>query len=138
MNIRKFLLALAFSFFLGSTAYACLAVQPIEPVECECCGGCFDANETAAVSILRKLSTAAETYATTHNGYYPRNAHELSYDRYYRHYRTSNYCGGQYSGYNFQCSLGTSGYVMTATPVVFGQTGNTVFQISTGGILTEI
>ena len=92
------------------------------------------ANEAAAKATVRSLSTAAETYATSHSGAYPADVTALS------EFISSApaYCGAAVQGYNYTCTLGTGNYTFTATPVTPGTTGNATYVASTGGVLSPL
>jgi type IV pilus assembly protein PilA len=92
------------------------------------------ANEAAAKSTVRSLSTAAETYSTAHSGVYPANVTQLT------EYITSapDYCGQQIQGYNYTCTLAANGYTIVATPTNVGVTGNVTYTATTGGVLTPL
>jgi type IV pilus assembly protein PilA len=97
------------------------------------------ANEAAAKATVRSLSTAAETYSTSHSGVYPATVAELT------EFITSapNYCaagGGNTAiqGYNYACTLGSAGYTFQAAPVVLNTTGSVTYTATTGGVLTPL
>jgi len=93
------------------------------------------ANESAAQGTLRTLSTACETYAAANNGTYPEQHFEQLFDVIPK-YINWDYCLTPYQGYSFACTLRTTGYTVIASPVQLNITGNTTFQITTGGVLT--
>ena len=97
------------------------------------------ANEAAAKATVRSLSTAAETYSTSHSGVYPATVAQLT------EFITSapNYCaagGGNTAiqGYNYACTLASTGYTFQAAPVVLNTTGSVTYTASTGGVLTPL
>ncbi len=97
------------------------------------------ANQSAAKATLRSLSTAAETYATTHNGVYPVSVTQLS------SFITSasNYCadaaGGStlVQGFTYRCTLGASSYTISASGTGAGGSA-VVYTATEGGVLTPL
>jgi type IV pilus assembly protein PilA len=95
------------------------------------------ANTAAAKANVRALSTAAEIYATGHNGAYPGTVALLSP---YIAAATS-LCGSTAAapvqGYVYNCTgLAASGYTVIATPAST-TAGDTTFSVTTGGVITE-
>ncbi|MDD5120518.1 MAG: prepilin-type N-terminal cleavage/methylation domain-containing protein [Candidatus Omnitrophica bacterium] len=97
------------------------------------------ANEAAAKATVRSLSTAAETYSTSHSGAYPADVAALT------EFITSapSYCaaGGANTavqGYNYSCTLAAGGYTFVAAPVTPGTTGTITYTATTGGVLTPL
>jgi len=97
------------------------------------------ANEAAAKATVRSLSTAAETYSTSHSGVYPATVAELT------EFITSapNYCAAAAAntaiqGYNYSCTLAGTGYTFQAAPVVLNTTGSVTYTATTGGVLTPL
>ncbi len=88
-----------------------------------------DANDTAATSELRELSTACETFATVNSGRYPSAIEDLTQSS--PAYINHSCCGKTISGYAFSCQFSESGYQVKAEPVQGGRN----FTILTGGIL---
>ena len=88
------------------------------------------ANDRLAQATLRRISTAAETYKTDHNGVYPANESALA------GYLDTAYCtNSPIAGYIYNCSgMSTSGYTITAIPLKAGSTGSATQTIATGGI----
>lgn len=101
------------------------------------------ANEAAAKATVRSLSTAAETYSTSHSGAY---ATAVTGAGSLTDFMASaaNYCtnatGGTTAvqGYNYACTLTAGGYTFVATPVTVGTTGSVTYTSSTGGVLTPL
>ena len=93
------------------------------------------ANDRLAQATLRRISTAAETYKTDHNGVYPANESALTGAT--PPYLETAYCThAPISGYTYNCSgMSVSGYTITATPLKAGSTGSSAQTITTGGIL---
>jgi type IV pilus assembly protein PilA len=98
------------------------------------------ANDAAAKATVRSLSTAAETYSTSHSGVYPATLPQLV------EFISS---GGSYcvdvagaataiQGFNYACTATAGGYTFVATPVTVGTTGTTTYTASTGGVLTPL
>lgn len=95
------------------------------------------ANTAAAKANIRALSTAAEVYATGHNGVYPANATEIS--AYIAPATTlcASSAAAPVQGYVYDCTgLAATGYTLTATPST-GTAGDTTFTVTTGGVITE-
>ena len=92
------------------------------------------ANDAAAQSSLKTLSTAAETYATSQNGNYPANQAALTTAS--PPYLNANMCDTTTGGYQYTCVFTASAYTFTATPVSVGTSGTTVYTIKTGGVAT--
>lgn len=96
----------------------------------------ISANDALAQSTLRTLSTASETYTTANNGNYPTAESVLTTA--VPPYLNENQCGLTKSGFAFACVWDDGGYTFTATPSSMGSSGTTVFQMTTGGILTDL
>lgn len=101
------------------------------------------ANEAAAKATVRSLSTAAETYATSHSGAYPSAVTGTpSLTDFIS--SASNYCadaaGGTTAvqGYNYACTITAGGYTFVASPVTLNTTGSVTYTASTGGVLTPL
>ena len=91
-------------------------------------------NDALAKATLRAMSTAAESFGTANNGNYPPSESALTGAT--PPYLNTAYCANSpLSGYNYNCTMSTSGYTITATPVNVGTTGSTTETISTGGVL---
>jgi len=93
-------------------------------------------NDALAKATLRAMSTAAESYGTANNGNYPANETALTTGSTPPYLNTSYCSGTPIAGYNYDCTMTTAGYTITATPVATGSTGTTTETISTGGVLT--
>jgi len=94
-------------------------------------------NDSLAKATLRAISTAAESYGTANQGNYPVGITPLSSAT--PPFLNKDYCTGapQLSGYTYDCSgMLSSGYTITATPVLVNSTGSTTETITTGGVLT--
>ncbi|MDE2222502.1 MAG: prepilin-type N-terminal cleavage/methylation domain-containing protein [Candidatus Omnitrophica bacterium] len=92
-------------------------------------------NDSLAKATLRAMSTAAESYGTANNGNYPTSESALTGAT--PPYLNTAYCANSpIAGYNYSCNFASSGYTVTATPLVIGSTGSTVETITTGGVLT--
>ncbi len=97
------------------------------------------ANEAAAKSCLRSLSSAAET-ASISLGHYPTTVAE------FQNFigAAGSYCadlaGAQTTvqGYNYTCTMDTGGYTIVATPVTQGTTGSITYTVTTGCVLTPL
>jgi type IV pilus assembly protein PilA len=91
-------------------------------------------NDALAKATLRAMSTAAESFGTANNGNYPPNETALTGAT--PPYLNTAYCANSpLAGYNYNCTMTTSGYTITAVPVNIGSTGSTTETISTGGVL---
>jgi len=83
-------------------------------------------------SILRTLSTAAETYATANLGNYPQSVDQLLNSN--PPYIRENYCGELMGGYTIECEFSSRGYTVKAVP---DQKEFYLFKITTGGFFSE-
>ena len=93
-------------------------------------------NESSAQETLKLLSAALENYAKDNQGLFPAHLSAL-YQRLppylEREYVTESY----QKGYNHSCSrIEASGYNCSASPEKCRQTGEKIYRISTGGLLT--
>lgn len=97
----------------------------------------LNANDALAKATIRAVSTAAESYATAHNGNYPLDQDSLTTAS-PAYLNPPGYCGAQLSGYTYTCTfpVDASGYTIIAEPVTVGSTGTTTYTITTGGVLT--
>ena len=86
-----------------------------------------------AKATLRSIATAAESYATSHQGNYP--ADEASLTGANPPYLSLAYCGNTVSGYIYSCKFDKTGYTITATASP-GTFDPATYTISTGGVLT--
>jgi type IV pilus assembly protein PilA len=90
------------------------------------------ANTAAAKANIRALSTAAEVYATGHNGAYPETVAALkSYID-----AADTLCAKTVQGYIYNCGLGATTYTITATPSS-ATSGDTTFSVTVGGVITD-
>jgi len=95
------------------------------------------ANDSLAQSTLRALSTAAETFGTGNNGNYPDDIASLTGAN--PAYISTDYCDGTaFSGFTYDCQFDVGFYTFTANAVTLNTTGTTNFQMTTGGVLTEL
>ena len=98
------------------------------------------ANESAAQTALRILSTCIETYATVNNDNYAP-VDNTTTDTYLRTvtppYLNKAYCAQTVNGYTYTCDIDLAAYSITATASPCGTSGNTNFTITTGGVLTQ-
>lgn len=89
------------------------------------------ANTAAAKANIRALSTAAEVYATAHNGTYPTSTEVIPYIA-----AAATLCDKTVQGYAYVCTkMLPAGYTITATPTST-TTGDTTFSV-TEGVITE-
>jgi prepilin-type N-terminal cleavage/methylation domain-containing protein len=94
-------------------------------------------NTATAKANIRALSTAAEVYATGHNGVYPADAAAISSYMAPATTLCSSSAASPAQGYVYNCSgLSSSGYALTATPAS-ATAGDMVFSVATGGVITE-
>lgn len=93
------------------------------------------ANESAAQATLKTISTACETFCAGNGGAYPDEEADLIGVS--PPYLAKAYDGQTFQGYAYSLSLGVGGYTVTATPASCGRTGNKVYTITTGAVLTE-
>jgi prepilin-type N-terminal cleavage/methylation domain-containing protein len=94
-----------------------------------------NANETNAQTILKTISTACESYATANNGNYPDDISDLTDVT--PQYLNEDYTSSTIQGYNFICTLTSTGYTCTATPAACGTSGTKTFTITNGAVLTS-
>ncbi len=95
------------------------------------------ANTAAAKANIRALSTAAEVYATGHNGAYPADATEIAPYIAPATVLCASTADAPVQGYVYNCTgLAATGYTLTATPAS-ATAGDTVFSVTTGGVITE-
>ena len=92
-------------------------------------------NDALAKATLRAISTAAESFGTANNGNYPAAVTDLTGAT--PPYLNTNYCTGNgIAGYIYTCTMASSGYTVTASPVTLNSTGSQLYTITTGGVLT--
>ncbi len=94
----------------------------------------IQANDAAAKSHLKSLSTSSETFASINSGSYPTDITSLTGVS--PPYISQTFCGTTLSGYLYTCSFSNIGYTFIAAPVTVGTSGTTTFTITTGSILT--
>ncbi|MFZ5800452.1 MAG: type IV pilin protein [Candidatus Omnitrophota bacterium] len=92
------------------------------------------ANNAAAQTTLRTISTAAEMYAAANLGTYP--TAELSLTGVTPPYLNRSYCNRAVAGFTYTCTWNTAGYTIVGTPIVLNSTGSVTYTITTGGVLT--
>ena len=94
------------------------------------------ANTAAAKANIRALSTAAEVFATGHNGAYPVDAAALTPYIAAATGLCASTTAAPVQGYVYNCSgLSVGGYTLTATPAST-TAGDTTFTVTTGGVIT--
>ena len=94
------------------------------------------ANTAAAKANVRALSTAAEVFATGHNGTYPTTVDIVPATGIVPYIAAAEtLCGKTVQGYGYVCALATAGYTFTAPPES-PTTGDTTWVAVTGGIIT--
>ncbi|MFH1190693.1 MAG: prepilin-type N-terminal cleavage/methylation domain-containing protein [Candidatus Omnitrophota bacterium] len=99
------------------------------------------ANTAAAKANIRALSTAAEVYATGHDGSYPVDVAAIT--PYISAAPAICEVAGGAQGYVYSCAvapgaMGSGGYTFVATPITLGTTGDTTFTVITGGVITQV
>lgn len=92
-------------------------------------------NESDASGNLKLISTALENYAQDHLGVFPLDISVLTQT--HPAYLDKDYIASSpVKGYNYSCvRLEPSGYSCSANPTRCGLTGNTIYTISSGGLL---
>ena len=85
----------------------------------------------AAQAALKTIATAMENFYII-NSVYPSSADSLTTAT--PQYLSRDYFAGTYSGFTYSHSLAPGSYAITATPVTLGQTGTTIYTITTGGV----
>lgn len=92
-------------------------------------------NASYASVTLRLISAAVENYARDKNGVYPTDFSLLTESR--PAYLDKDYVmKSPLKGYVYSCpDLNPSGYRCAASPVKCALTGNTIYSVSTGGLL---
>jgi len=95
------------------------------------------ANTAAAKANVRALSTAAEIYATGHNGAYPATVAALSPYIAAATSLCASTAAAPVQGYVYNCTgLAAGGYTLIATPAST-TAGDTTFSVTIGGVITE-
>jgi type IV pilus assembly protein PilA len=98
------------------------------------------ANESAAQTGLRTLSTAVEAYAAVDSGNYAP-ADNTTTDNYLRTaapaYLNTAFCGQTLGSYTYTCDIDRAAYSITAVPSPCGTSGNRNFTVTSGGVLTS-
>ena len=95
------------------------------------------ANTAAAKANIRALSTAAEVYATGHNGAYPADVAAISPYITPATVLCASTAAAPVQGYWYDCSgLAATGYSLIAAPSP-NVAGDTTFTVTTGGVITE-
>lgn len=95
------------------------------------------ANESGAQATLRSISTAAETYGAANNGNYPTGSDLTWATSANPRYLNEDYTSAARQGYSYTFTGTSSSYSATATPTTCHVAGNTIYTITTGGILTS-
>ncbi|PIQ90438.1 MAG: hypothetical protein COV71_04240 [Candidatus Omnitrophica bacterium CG11_big_fil_rev_8_21_14_0_20_41_12] len=97
------------------------------------------ANEAAAKSNLRSLSSAAET-ASVSLRHYPVTVAELQGFINVAPDYCADVAGTQSAvqSYNYSCTMDLTGYTLVASPVTLGTTGSVTYAATPGGILTPL
>ena len=95
----------------------------------------IEQNQSLAQGNLKLLSTALENYANSNKGAYPENMAKLTQAK--PAYLEKNYItASPLRGYDYDCPrLDASGYNCAAEPVNCKLSGETVYKVSTGGLI---
>lgn len=88
------------------------------------------ANESAAETSLKTISSAIESYATAHQGRYPSNEDKLVYAT--PAYLSQTFNNKTLQGYNYSLKLDSNGYEILVSPSECGVTGTKIFIGETG------
>lgn len=89
--------------------------------------------EENAQNILAVISVAAENYAMSHKGQYPKNSAALVEPP--NPYLVMDYCGQTMAHYSFYCGFRKNGYYLEARPQGWEGRGKKIFYVTTGGQL---
>lgn len=90
------------------------------------------ANDGASLANIRTLSTAAETYATAHNGTFPVSVPELAgYAA-----AATTLCGATVQGFAYTCTLAADDYTIIAAAAPCGVGGSKRHTVIRGGAIT--
>jgi len=92
-------------------------------------------NEAEAQKSLKNISIACENYGKANKGVYPRELSVLSNGE--PEYLSINYTVGARRGYIYTFTPTDTGYTAIATPTSCGKTGNNIYTITTGAVLTS-
>ena len=130
METKGFSLVRLIIFFATIILLAVIAVPYLTNSE--------KASTAAAREALRKLSIAAENYASSHSGVYPASVDELGeFIALAGTYCASASGAVTVSGeYSYACTLGSGGYAFSASPVTPGSGGNVTYTVTTGGVFS--
>lgn len=93
------------------------------------------ANDAAAESNIRVISSALENYASANNGTYPTDEASLTTPT--PPYLNQSFCNKTVKGYSYSCTLNTTGYTITASPLSCNNSGTKNFTIVTGGVFSS-
>lgn len=93
------------------------------------------ANESAAESSLKTITSAIENYAASHQGRYPSNEYDLVYAT--PAYLPRPFNNKTLLGYTYSLKLDSNGYQVSASPAECGVTGIKVFTAETGVKITD-
>ncbi len=94
-----------------------------------------EASRALALSTLRAISTACESYATASDGNYPTSEGSMLATTSNPPFLNRTYDTRTVSGYTYNAvTMNTTGYTVSATPTA-GQ-GGVTFWVTTGGVLT--
>ncbi len=94
-------------------------------------------NQTSAQEALKVISIALENFAKDNNNVYPLKIDSLAQGN--PPYLNRDYFTGSYiRGYNYACpTLDAGGYSCIASPTTCHLTGETVFTVNTGSVITS-
>lgn len=96
------------------------------------------ANEAAARTNIRSLSSASEVAMSSRAGLYPADVAGLQNFIVSAPQFCADGAGAEtlVNGYSYACTLATTGYTFTAVPAYPGVSGNVVYTATTGGVVT--
>lgn len=89
----------------------------------------IEENDELAMSTLRTIAVAAETYTTEHNGDYPLKIEDLT--EVDEPFLGEKYCGETIDGFKYECEFAIDGYELVAIPVERRRTGTATFILTT-------
>lgn len=86
-------------------------------------------NDELAMSTLKTIAVAAETYTTEHDGDYPLKIEDLTEAD--EPFLDEKYCGETIEGFRYECEFAIDGYRLSAIPVERRRTGIATFIVTT-------
>ena len=94
----------------------------------------IEAHDATAQASLKSISTALETYASTHSQYPPDTTSLIGV---VPPYLSVDYFSGVHSGFSFTMTTLTSATYAAKAEPVSATSGSTTFTITTGGVLSK-